>query len=748
MKKVIILSAMLSTLAFHAQTDSLSSKAVDLEQVTISASRKIQKITEVPATVNIINSKDINEFPSFNIGEMASRQKGVDFFRAGVLGTGINMRGFNSSFNSKNLQITDDRVQTLIATGLPLGTFSTVIKEDIEKVEILLGPNGTLYGPNAHNGLVNTISKNPFRSQGTSIALGAGNQSVFTARARHAQALSKKFAFKLAFEHSEGEEFDYTDSVYVGTKAYAELDLDRKFKSQKFNGQVNYKINNLSEIIGYYGHSNNSNLGVTSAGRNQIKDWTIDELQLKYVSPRFFLNTYYQWSNTDKTYAINQRTQNYVSMVNNGFTDQEARERSFTQQWFPVPVLPGGGMFLERGALFKDDSERFNAEAQYNNNWGDFSFIGGAQYQKDMAFSKNTYLIDFDGPIDVGQFGVYGQAEYKKNGWGFLAALRLDNHDYYGSNLLPKAAITKELGRGNFRFTYGKGMAVPSIMNLKGYLFGGLVLGNAEGFTLSDGTKIKGLEVETINSFETGYKGFISDKVWIDANAYYNISENFISPLINIATNGRTVTHMGNQALTDVPGANPAYVLTYSNFGKVDTYGFDLGFNYYFTDKLKGVLNYSYFGRKIDKEDMNNDGNKDGKVIETDLPINTPANKLTIGLNYSTPKWYGAIYGRYVQKYDFFSGINVAAKTQDLDGDGTIDVVENARVGTSWNYGQLGGFSVDLNGGYNFSNGMSVGANVTNLFNAKNREFVASPVIGTLVSLEFKYNINFFKKDK
>jgi iron complex outermembrane receptor protein len=53
-------------------------------------------------------------------------------------------------------------------------------------------------------------------------------------------------------------------------------------------------------------------------------------------------------------------------------------------------------------------------------------------------------------------------------------------------------------------------MAVPSILNLKGNLFGGLVLGNGEGFTLSDGTKIAKLEVETIDSYEIGYKGKLS----------------------------------------------------------------------------------------------------------------------------------------------------------------------------------------------------------------------------------------------
>ncbi len=745
MKKSVILASLLSVVFTSAQVAD-TVRVRDIDEVTVSASKKLQKVVDVPATINIITAKEIQQFTSFNVGELASRQKGVDYVRAGVLGTGLNIRGFNSAFNSKNLQITDDRVSTLVATGLPFGTFSTVIKEDIQQVEILLGPNGTLYGPNAHNGLVNTITKNPFKSQGTIIALGVGNQSVLTSRIRHAQAISPKIAYKLAFEHTQGTEFNYTDSVYVNNKAYPELDLDRDFNSTKFNAQVNYKVGSLSEMVAYYGHSNNNNIGVTSAGRNAIKDWNIDELQLKYIHPRFFLNSYYQWSNTEDTYAMNQRTQNYVSFVNAGFSDAEARERSFNEQWFGAS--PTAGLALQRGSRFKDASKRFVAEGQYNNTWGAFTLVGGVQFQRDMAFTKNTYMLDFDGPINVNQVGVYAQTEYKVNGWGFLAALRVDNHDYYGTNLLPKAAITKKVGSGNFRLTYGKGMAVPSLLNLEGYLFGGLVLGNGVGFTLSDGSVINPLDVETINSFEVGYKGDIAKKFYIDANAYYNMSENFISPLTQIATNGRTVVKRGDAALSTIAGSNPAYVLTYSNFGKVDTYGVDLGLSYYFTDAWKGVVNYSYFGRKLDKDDLLNDGNKDGKVLETDLPVNTPSNKLTLGINYSSPKLFGAVYARWVQDYDFFSGVSTAAKTQDLDGNGTIDITENSyyAAARTWNYGPLGGFTVDMNAGYNFSNGMTVGANVTNLFNVDIREFAGSPFIKRLVSLEFRYQFDFFNK--
>lgn len=721
----------------------LESTSNILDEIVITSNKKPQKLTDVPATVNIIRTKDIEQFASFNLGELASRQKGVDFVRTGVLGTGINIRGFNSAFNAKNLQITDDRVSTLVATGLPFGSFSTVIKEDVERVEILLGPNGTLYGPNAHNGLVSTITKNARKYEGTTIAVGGGSQNVLTTRLRHAQKLGNKFSYKVNFEKTSGTEFKYIDTVYTATGAHKELDLDRDFDNLKYGATMYFNPNSKSEIVGYYGHSNNNNLAVTNAGRNQIKDWSLDIAQLKYTSKHFFANAYYTWSKTEDTYAINQRTQNYLSFVENGFSEQEALERSYTEQWNST-----FGIALPRGAVFKDASERFNSEVQYNNNINDFYFTVGAQHQLDMADSKGTYLLDQDGSIDIAQTGIYTQLEYKfkDSGWNLLFGARYDDHELYGSNFIPKLAVTKTLKNGTLRATYGEGIAVPSILNLKGNLFGGLLLGNGEGFTLADGTKIEKLDVESIKSYEIGYKGKVANKLFIDANAYYNQSENFISPLRNIAATS-PVTHIGTELVGDVvPGSTGGFVLTYLNFGKVDTYGFDVGLNYYINDHFRTTLNYSFFDRDLDKNDLDNDGNLDGVVLETELPINTPNHKTSLGLHYNKNKFYGAIYGRYVQKYDFFSGINIAAETQDLDGDGVNDVIENAQNGRTWNYGQLGGFTVDMNVGYNVNDKLSLGANVTNLFDAEVREFVASPVIGTLVSFEVKYNVNFFKK--
>lgn len=735
-------------------TVALKASSIMAGEVVVSASRRPEKLTEAPATISVINARNISELPSFNAGELIARQKGVDYIRTGVLGTGLNVRGFNSAFNPKNLQMNDARLSTLIATGLPLGPLTSVVKEDIERIEIILGPSAALYGPNAHNGLVNTISKDPRTSEGTTVALGLGNQNVFSARLRHAMVLSPKWAFKVTGEYTKGQDFNYVDTVYYNNTAFKpakyhaapELNLDRNFNSLHGEAAVYYSLNKKSDIILSYGGNQSNFLAQTNAGRNQIKDWQVHYLQARYVSPHVFAQLYNTWSITDNTYAINQRTQNYLSFKDAGFSEDVAQQRSLSELWFGT--TPTSGVALKRGAVFKDHSRRVNAEVQYNNSWKGFDVIVGSQYQRDMANSNHTYLFDQDGDIIVNQLGAYTQIERALPGnFKAILAARADNHQLYGFNFIPKAGLVWTKNDQSVRLTYGKGIAAPTILNLNGYLFGGLLIGNGEGFTLSDGSKIDKLKVETINSVEMGYKGKVTPKLYLDVNAYYNVSENFLSPAINIATQGRKVVMRGDTPISQViPGAPETGVgtlLTYTNFGHVSTYGADFGATYYLSNSLSFVLNYSYFNYSLDTSDLRNDGNRDGKVQpQIDLPINTPKHKGSFAVNYSDKKFFGSIFTRYVQAYDFFSGINVAAAANP-----EFNIRENARYGRTWNYGPLGGFTtVDLSAGYHLTSYLTASAQVVNVFDTKMREFVASPFIGRLYSAELKVNIPGIRK--
>ncbi|MBW3545788.1 MAG: TonB-dependent receptor [Bacteroidetes bacterium] len=713
----------------------LSEDLEQLGEVVISGTRRAEKITETPATIEVISKQALENTATFNPGELLARVKGVDFVRAGVAGTGINVRGFNSNFNAKNLQVTDGRFSTLIATGLPMGPLTTVIKEDIERVEVVLGPNAALFGPNAHNGLVNTITKDPRSSAGTIVSVGAGNQSMFTARARHAQVLSDKFAFKVTGEYTTAQEFDYVDSVYLGAtvpkRGVEEYMLDNDIKFLKGETGLYFTPVSGTDIIVQAGASNSTYLSPTNVGRNQIRDWNIYYLQGKLVHNNWFAQFYHTWSSTDSTYSIDDRTKAYhaIKAANPELPEAELQRQSLT-----------------RGALFQDKSRRWNAELQYNNHIAKkFYYTFGAQWQRDMANSLGTYLLDKDENdyITLNQFGGYGQFDYNFGARiKATAAFRGDHHEIYGFNFLPKFGLVKSGDWGGLRLTYGQGMAAPTILNMYGDLFNGFILGNAEGFTMADGTRIEKQEVEKMQTFELGFRGQpVGKRFHIDANAYYNISENFLSP----ATLLGVATHRGVQPMSEVQSGFSTFnglVISYVNFGKFDTYGFDMGLTYQMSDALSLFANYSYFDYKIDEQNLENDFNKDGKVTQTDLLVNSPKNKIAGGINYMGTKFFGSLFSRWVEKYNYFSSFQIASETIPGALWGGMPIVEDALSGNAWNYGPLGGFvTFDISAGYKINQMFRLSAQVTNLFNTEMREFTAAPPTGRLFSMELRVDL-------
>lgn len=216
-------------------------------------------------------------------------------------------------------------------------------------------------------------------------------------------------------------------------------------------------------------------------------------------------------------------------------------------------------------------------------------------------------------------------------------------------------------------------------------------------------------------------------------------------------------TRRGNQPISELTTTTPITAndpnaeqgartaLSYVNFGRVQTYGFDASVSYAFTRQISGLVNYSYFGYNLDQDDLANDGNKDGRVDVNDLPINTPANKLGVGLNYTGSRLFGGLFGRWVQAYDFFSGINVAAATNESLIYAGSPVVQGRRVGTSFNYGPLGGFfNLDVSLGYKFGKYLTLSGQVVNVLNAEVREFIGSPAIAPLYSVEVKVDLPAF----
>ncbi|WP_050977359.1 TonB-dependent receptor [Nitritalea halalkaliphila] len=585
-------------------TLNLKSTALTLGgEVVVSATRRPERLTDAPASIGVITSRDLDNLPSFNVGELLNKVQGVEVVRSGVIGIGINARGFNSAFNVRMLQLNDGRNGMLPGgTGLPAGFYNTIIKEDIERIEVILGPASALYGPNAHAGVVNTLTKDPRSSEGTTVVFGGGNQSVLSGRFRHANVVNEKLAFKVNAEYTQGRDFEFIDTVYIGAIGVPELAPDFNFRSIRANAAVYYSIKPDADLIVDYGIGQGSNIGVTNLGRNQIDGWTFSYLQARYVSPRVFAQLYNSWNNAGNTFQINGRTVNYQTLLAAGLSPEEAKRRSL------LPVEEGGLGFPG----FKDESSRLNGEFQYNNSVGSrFNYVLGASFQRDVANSLGTYLFDIDGDIIINQFGVVTQMDYAlTDKLKFVGAARVDYHDYYDLQFSPRLALTHQVGEnGAVRLTYGRAYAAPSIQFLE-FLFpiagvNGAIIGSGQGLTVEnlvtgDRRMIDPLQPEVNQTFEFGYKGLAAKKLFVDATAWYGITRDFISPAVNLFVGGERIVERGGQPIPEnLSGIN----LTYLNFGEVNNWGIDLGFTYNFNANYSFGAKYSYFGSDITQAD-------------------------------------------------------------------------------------------------------------------------------------------------
>ncbi|MFC2187741.1 TonB-dependent receptor domain-containing protein [Fulvivirgaceae bacterium LMO-SS25] len=722
------------------------------EEIVVSATRRPEKLTEAPAAISVITSRDLEELPSFNVGELLNKVQGVEVVRSGVIGIGINARGFNSAFNVRMFQMNDGRNGMLPGgTGLPAGFYNTIIKEDIERVEVILGPASALYGPNAHAGVVNTITKDPRASEGTTVVLGAGNQNVLSTRLRHAQVLNDKLAFKANFEYTKGTDFEFVDSVYVNNVGVPELDPNFDFESLRFGSALYYSVNDDADIIVDYGFGRGSNIGVTNLGRNQIEDWTFSYLHGRYVSPRIFAQVYNTWNDAGNTIQINGRTTNYYTLLAQGKTQAEARELS------TKPVSEGGVGFPG----FIDNSSRLNGEVQYNNNYEGFNFIVGASFQRDQAFSDGTYLYDVNGDIIINQFGGVVQVEKDlTNNLKFTGAARVDKHDYYGTQFSPRLALTMNGAGGTFRTTYGRAYAAPSIQFLE-FLFpfaGGAIIGSGQGLTVQEFSQslitgettlgatreIDPLQPESVQTVEFGYKGSPAKNVFFDGTLWYSASRDFVSPAVSLfAVNNQTFAIEGEKIIargdTPIPAEYGNLHITYLNFGQVNSWGADFGVNIGLNDNYSIGVKYSYFDSDITDDDKFEDDENLQRVSpavrESLRYLNAAQNRFNFNFsarNLMDDKLFASLNVRVVPEFDFRSGQQIATAAG-----------ANSRVpGSLYNYGPLGGFtSVDLSAGYQISDYVSFGAGVSNLFDVDQREFVGSPMIGRLFSAELKLQL-------
>ena len=200
----------------------LEPEAIELDEYVVTASRRRERVEDAPAAISVISKKEIRRESNTNLGDYLKGTKGIDFTQSGIDSYNMTARGFNSSFSSRLLTLTDGRMANVPSLRLTAYNVIPVSFDDVEQIEVVLGPSSALYGPNAHSGVLNIVTSSPLRSQGTKFNFQAGylNQSntrpleKYTFRTAHK---FNNFGIKLSAVALSGEDWrHYNEDEFEG----------------------------------------------------------------------------------------------------------------------------------------------------------------------------------------------------------------------------------------------------------------------------------------------------------------------------------------------------------------------------------------------------------------------------------------------------------------------------------------------------------------------------------------------------
>jgi len=158
--------------------DSLTDLSLEeLSNIEItSVSKRAERLSDAPTSVFVITAADIRRAGVTSLPEALRLAPNLQVARASATGYTVSARGFNSSSANKLLVLIDGRS---VYTPLFAGVFwdvQNVMLEDVERIEVISGPGGTLWGVNAVNGVINVITRSASQTQGGLATAGAGNR--------------------------------------------------------------------------------------------------------------------------------------------------------------------------------------------------------------------------------------------------------------------------------------------------------------------------------------------------------------------------------------------------------------------------------------------------------------------------------------------------------------------------------------------------------------------------------------------
>lgn len=174
-----------------------------LVEVVITSRRRIEKIQNVPIPISVVSGKRAEEAGAFNPNRLKELIPSVQLYSSNGRNTTLNIRGLGSAFGLTNDGI-DPGVGFYVDGVYYARPAATAIDfVDIERIEVLRGPQGTLFGKNTTAGAFNITTRAPSFTSGASFETSYGNYNYIQAKASITGPISKNLAARISFSGTQ-----------------------------------------------------------------------------------------------------------------------------------------------------------------------------------------------------------------------------------------------------------------------------------------------------------------------------------------------------------------------------------------------------------------------------------------------------------------------------------------------------------------------------------------------------------------
>ena len=438
----------------------------NLEEIIVSASRRAQKVTDAPASVSVISTRQIE-----NSAQVAEPSRilvsvpGVQIQQQTANSMNIEMRAGSGVFGTSTYIMRDNRGLITPAAGTFFSFQQGLSNLDLASVEIVRGAAGVLYGPGVTSGVVHFRSKSPIDYTGNAVSMWGGDLNTFGSEFRIARANDDKtFGWKINARVNSGDDFTYDDEAALaanvgGIKSIIRQPVITNMAVDPLlseNGDVLYDFTGGNSIIDNYSNiaidtnlewrpSDDTNYQV-SAGMTNGGGLFFQDLGIGYADG----STY--WGQVQATMG-NWYAQAFIDHNDGGGTDNPT-------------FLYGTGL--------RQVAKRTTMEAQIQYNFDmpwlfDSEWTVGYDYRNTDSDSEYTLWGRNEDSDDYITNGIYGQGTLTMSEKvDLVVAGRYDQASFISAGeFAPRAALVyKPSEKTTWRLSYNKALTGPSALQM------------------------------------------------------------------------------------------------------------------------------------------------------------------------------------------------------------------------------------------------------------------------------------------